>query len=256
MHLEERLEFIDSLASLPLQMAPAIRAFSSPETPPHDINKPSASAMPNTVNVFMPGVSEQIIDDVDLCKLIMQNDASKKFPEDSQLFDWYKHYVNGLGKLGWVIQNRNIQEVTIRKTGLTMDQVALDIAAGMIGANAANILANVGKQAVDAVKNNPGAIKIFERDKKLGTQAKFDVAPVWVDGSGQANMILNCISLDARESTRGILFWKSTRASTTIKSGAVRAYLNTSIFTLVHEKHATRYTQQTDELIEDLGDFD
>jgi len=256
MLLEQRLEFIDSLPTLPTVTQ---RSLLSPpefsEKPEHDINKPTASVMPDTIDAFLPGVSQVIIDDVNLCKLVMQNAATKAFPKDEQLFEWYRFYVDGLSRLGWVTQNRDLREVTIKKTGLTMDQVALEVAAGLIGANAAQILAGVAKKAVEAVQSNPGAIKIFDTHKQLGTQAKFDIAPVWVDNSGQANMILNCISLDARESTRGILFWKSTRQSTTIKSGAVRTYLDTKVFSGLRESLYKKYSESGKKFIDDLPDF-
>lgn len=256
MHLEERLEFIDSLPSLPIATTRSIATFYAPESkPPHDIDKPTASVMPDTIDAFLPGVSQATIDDVNLCKLVMQNAATKLYPEDAQLSDWFKYYVEGLMRFGWIIQNKEMQEVTIRKTGLTMDQVALEVAAGLIGTNAAAILAKVAKQAVETVQNNPGAIQIFDRNKKLGAQAKFDIAPVWVDKNGQPNMVLNCISLDARESTNGILFWKSTRQSTTIKSGAQRIYLDGKTFSGLRDGLYKKYSEAGKKFIEDLPDF-
>lgn len=258
MYLEERLEFIDSLPALPLQPVSdelIITARSLNNAPPHDINKPTASVMPETIDAFMPGVSQDIIDDVNLCKLVMQNAASKLYPNDAQLFEWYKYYVNGLDKLGWVVQNQNIQEVTIKKIGLTMDQVALEVAISLIGANAAGVLANVAKQALDHVQKNPRAIEIFNRNSKIGQQAKFDIAPVWVDKNNQPNMVLNCISLDARESNRGILFWKSTTHSTTIKSGAVRSYLDNKVFAGLRDELYGKYTEAGKKFIIDLPDF-
>ena len=255
MLLEERLEFIDSLPSLPPSTTPAIRTFAESEDQPHDVNKPTASVMPDTIDAFLPGVPQQTIDDVNLCKLVMQNAATKLYPEDAQLFEWYKYYVNGLGKLGWAIQNKNIQETIIRKTGLTMDQVALEVSAGLIGANAAAILATVAIKAVETVQNNPGAIQVFNRDKKLGTQAKFDIAPVWVDATGQANMILNCISLDAKESTRGILFWRSTTQQTKIKTGAVRTYLDPKVFSGLSDDLYKKYNEAGKKFILELPDF-
>lgn len=255
MHLEQRLEFIDDLPALPLITMPRTFSGVSENQPPHDINKPTASVMPGTIDAFLPGVSQQIIDDVNLCKLVMQTDADRLYPEEAQLFEWYKHYVNGLKKLGWVIQNKDIQETTIRRVGLTMDQVALEVAKGLIGANGAEILGNVGKQAVEAVQKNPQAIEIFNRGAKLGTQAKFDIAPVWVDNNGQANMVLNCISLDARESTRGILFWKSTRQSTALKTGAVRTYLDNRIFSTIRELIYKKFSSHAEKFIEGLPDF-
>ena len=260
MLFEQRLEFIESLPSLAVPK-PRFTAFSDvPATqtlkPPHDINKPTASAMPDTIDAFLPGVSDQVISDVNLCKLVMNNAATKLYPNDSQLFEWYKYYVDSLNKLGWVTQSKHIQEVTIRKAALTMDQVALEIATGLIGANAAHVLANVARQAVSAVQNNPGAIEIFNRNKKLGSQAKFDIAPVWVDAYGQPNMVLNCISLDVRESSRGILFWKSTTQSTTVKSGAVRSYLDTKVFSGLRDSLYTRFAETGNKFIIDLPDLD
>lgn len=211
--------------------------------------------MPGTIDAFLPGVSQETIDDVNLCKLVMQNAASKKYPDDAQLFEWYKFYIEGLKNLGWVIQNKDIQEVTIRRVGLTMDQVALEIAKGLIGGNAAQMLANVGSQAVEAVQKNPRAIDVFNREYKLGKQANFDIAPVWVDNHGQANMVLNCISLDARESTRGILFWKSTKQSTTIKTGAVRTYLDNKVFSSLRSAVYQKYSEAGKKFIEELPDF-
>ncbi|MCW8276382.1 hypothetical protein IMF27_12405 [Pseudomonas sp. PCH199] len=255
MHLEQRLDFIDSLPSLPPIMMPRAFGGFSEDTPPHDVSKSTASVMPDTINAYLPGVSQQTIDDVNLCKLVMQRAATIKYPEEKQLFEWYKDYVDGLSNLGWTIQNKNIQEVTIRRTGLTMDQVALEVSRGLIGAAGASILANVGKQAVEAVQSSPRAIDIFNSGSKLGTQAKFDIAPVWVDGNGQANMILNCISLDARESSRGILFWKSTRQSTSIKTGAVRCYLDNNVFSGLRARLLSRYSEAGKKFIDDLPDF-
>lgn len=254
MHIEERLEFIDTLAPLPILTT---RSFTNiqPSAPPHDPNKPTASAMPDTINAFLPGVSDQIIADVNLCKLVMQNAADKLYPDDSQLFEWYKYYVNGLSKLGWVIQSRNMQDITINRTGLTMEQVALEIVAGLIGASPAAILAGVAQKAIAELKNNPGAIQIFDKNKTLGYNAKFDIAPVWVGGNGMPNMVLNCTSLDARESTRGILFWKSTTKSTAIKSGAVHTYLDSKVFSRLSNSLYDKYTEAGKKFIFDLPDF-
>jgi hypothetical protein len=255
MLLEERLEYINSLPSLPPIIMPRGFTDLSQGTPPHDINKPTGSVMPDTINAFLPGVSQQIIDDVNLCKLVMQRAATKKYPDDKQLFEWFKEYVDGLSMMGWGIQNKDIRETTIKKVGLTMDQVALDITSGLLTPGAAATLAKVGKQAVEAVQKSPKAIQLFNSDKKLGTQAKFDIAPVWMDSNGQANMVLTCISLDARESSRGILFWKSTKQSTAVKSGAVRLVLSNSDFNNIRSTLVTKYTSAAKNYIENLPDF-
>jgi hypothetical protein len=61
--------------------------------------------------------------------------------------------------------------------------------------------------------------------------------------------------LDARESSRGILFWKSTRQSTTIKSGAVRTYLDSKVFSRLSDSLYDKYTEAGKKYILDLPDF-
>lgn len=257
MLLEQRLEFIDSLPPLPSILQPRSFAAADKENiPAHDPAKPAASILPGTIDAYFTGISQQTIDDVDLCKLVMQNSANKKFPEDDQLFDWYLHYVNGLSNLGWVFQNRDIQERTINRIGLTMDAVALDIARSLIGKDAALALSLIAGKALEGVKEDQRMIELFSKGSDLGKHAKFDIAPVWLDNGGAPNMILNCISLDAQESKKGILFWKSTRQSTTVKTGAVRAALSLTTFAGHRQALREKYHAAAKQYISQLPDLD
>jgi hypothetical protein len=67
--------------------------------------------------------------------------------------------------------------------------------------------------------------------------------------------VLNCISLDARESKRGILFWKSTSQSTTLKTGAVRTYLDRSVFSDLRGSLYKKFSDAGNKFIQDLPDF-
>ncbi len=159
----------------------------------------------------------------------MQNAADIEYPDTTQQFEWYKYYTKGLSDLGWVIQAKNLQDVTIKGINLTMDQVAIDVIKGLVGNNA-NLLTNLAKQAITAIQGDEESITLFESNKKLGKQSKFDIAPAWLDSNGQVNMVLNTIALDNQESTTSFLFWKTTKQSTTIKSGAMHTYLDNAIF--------------------------
>lgn len=232
MYMEQRIEYIRSLPALSPELLRKVSTFANdpePPTPPGDINDPAASITPDSMNIFMPGVSDSIISDVNLCKLVMQNAADCEFPHDSQIFEWFKFYIDGLSTLGWVVQARGLQEVTIKGVNLTMDQVALDVIKGLIG-DKANLLANLANQVVNTVKNDEKLITLFESNKKLGKQSKFNITPAWVDSSKQANMVLNCIFLDVQESSTGVLFWKTNKKSTVVKSGAMHTYLDNSVF--------------------------
>ncbi len=191
MNIEQRLEFINTLPPLKPEAIRSLLSFNEPPTLPHDNNGPNGFVTPDSVNIFLPGFSESLISDVNLCKLVMQNAADIEYPDTTQQFEWYKYYTKGLSDLGWVTQTKNLQDVTIKGINLTMDQVAIDVIKGLVGNNA-NLLTNLAKQATTA--------------------------------------ILNTISLDNQESTTSFLLWKTTKQSTTIKSGAMHTYLDNAIF--------------------------
>lgn len=237
MQLEERLDLIDSLPSLPSWR---IQAFSgSLYTEAVDPNKSSGTVGPDMLNIYLPGVSQQNRTDVDYCKLLVQNAANAKFHPTQQLYEWYKYYTDTLATLGWITQVSQTKNVTIKKTALTMDAVAFEILQGLLGPNVQKfpMLAN---KLVNGVKNNQGLVTIFERNKTLGYEAKFEISPVWQTAEGGPAMVMCCNSIDVRESKGGILWWRSTSQSTAVKSGAHAAYLNMNIYDkmrgLVEEK--------------------
>lgn len=241
MHIEERLEFLESVPALaPIKTATA-RSFSSAlpsnqqTQAPIDPNKESGTVGPDMMNIYLPGVTQQNREDVDNCKLLMQNYASQKYDRNKELRQWYKEYTNGLHKLGWTINNIHSQDITIQRTGLTMDAVAFDILQGFVGTNAPRLAALTNK-AVEGVKGEDGLIKIYDRNASKGYDAAFDISPVWQTREGSPMMVLSYTSVDVRESTRGILWWKSTTKSTRVISEATPVYLNTLVYGAVRNK--------------------
>lgn len=253
MHIEERLEFIDSLPSLPQTKKP--RAFSTkPDDLPIDPSKESATVGPDMMNIFVPGVDLQNRQDVDNCKLLMQNAASQKYDIKKELEQWYNFYVDGLRNLGWTYSKVANQNKIIQKTGLTMDSVAFDILQSLVGANAPRLAQLAGK-AVEGVKGDDGLIKIYERNADKGYKADFDISPVWQTREGAPMMILSYISVDVRESSRGILWWKSTTKSTAVKSMATPVYLNTQLYDGYRNKVLQKLGNAADNFLDSIPGF-
>jgi len=253
MYLEDQLEFIDSLPALPKTVKH--RAFSSaPDSLPIDPSKESGTVGPDMMNIYVAGVSAQNRDDVDNCKLLMQNAASQKYDIKKELEQWYDYYVQGLRTLGWTYSKINNQNKVIQRTGLTMDGVAFDILQNLVGANAPRLAQLAGK-AVEGVKGDDGLIKIYERNAQTGYDANFDISPVWQTREGSPMMILSYISVDVKESSRGILWWKSTTKSTAVKSMATPVYLNTQLYGRVRNKVLEKLGNAADEFLDGIPGF-
>lgn len=252
MHIEQRLEFLDTLPALPARTKPAFRGYSADK--PTDESKESASVGPDMMNIYMPGVKTQNREDVDHCKLLMQNAASQKFDMIKELHEWYNFYTTGLRTLGWTIQKIHAQDKIIQKTGLTMDAVAFDILQSLVGANAPRLAALAGK-AVDGVKGENGLIEIYNRNAEKGTQATFDISPIWETREGSPMMILSCATVDVRESTRGILWWKSTTKSTAVKSQATPVYLNTQVYGQVRNAVLQKLGNASNDFLDSIPGF-
>lgn len=87
MHLEQRLELIDSLPSLPAVKTPAIRSLAA--QPTIDLSKPNATIGEEMMNLFMADIAEQNRKDVNNCKQLVQNAATKRY-------DPKKNSINGI----------------------------------------------------------------------------------------------------------------------------------------------------------------
>lgn len=253
MHIEERLEFVDSLPALPATTKP--RSFSATATPPAiDPTKESGTVGPEMMNIYMPGVSEQNREDVDNCKLLVQNAASQLYDPIKDLHRWYRYYVESLAKLGWVTQAFQTKNQIIKRSGLTMDVLAVHVLQGLVGANAPK-LAELASKAVEGVKANQGLVNIYNRKSNVGSDAKFDISPIWQTAQGSPMMVLNCNTLDVRESTRGVLFWKSTTQSTRIMTAAQASYLNVQVYDRVRYSVLDKLGQAAEEYLEGIPGF-
>jgi hypothetical protein len=184
------------------------------------------------MNIYMAGVSVQNRKDVDNCKLLVQNAATQLYDPIKDLHQWYKYYIETLAKFGWTTQVSETKNETIQRSGLTMDIVAAYVLEGLVGANAPKLL-ELAFKAVEGVKNSQGLIDIYNRKANVGSVAKFDMSPVWQTNEGSPMMVLNCNTLDVRESTHGILFWKSTSQETRIQTAAQAVYLNVDVYAQV-----------------------
>jgi hypothetical protein len=236
MHIQQRLEFLDSLPTLPVPAKSSIRPLSTetPTLPPIDPNKESGTVGPEMMNIYMAGVSVQNRKDVDNCKLLVQNAATQLYDPIKELHQWYKYYIDTLSKLGWITQAFQVKDQTIKRSGLTMDIVAAHVVQGLVGANAPKLLELLFK-AVEGVKNDQGLVDIYNRKSNVGSDAKFDASPIWQTNEGSPMMILNCNTLNVKESSRGILFWKSTSQETQIKTAAQAVYLNLEVYSQVRD---------------------
>lgn len=252
MHIEQRLEFLDSLPTLAASTKPSIRFFSAQT--PIDSNKESGTVGPEMINIYMAGVSEQNRKDVDNCKLLVQNAATQLYDPIKDLYQWYKYYNETLAKLGWLTKTIQVKDETIKRSGLTMDIVAAYALKGVMGENAPKLLESASK-AVDGVKNNQGLIDIYNRKANIGSDAKFDMSPVWQTKEGNPAMVLICNTLNVRESSRGILFWKSTSQETRIKTAAQIVYLNLGVYDQVRNGVLKKLGQAAEEALGGIPGF-
>ncbi|MNF67626.1 hypothetical protein D3C85_860980 [compost metagenome] len=252
MHIEQRLEFLDSLPTLEVPATPSMQPFSVHT--PIDPNKESGTVGPEMMNIYMAGVSEQNRKDVDNCKLLVQNAATQRYDPIKELHQWYKYYIDTLATLGWVTQASQVKDQTIKRSGLTMDIVAAYVLQGLVGANAPKLL-ELASKAVDGVKNNQGLIDIYNRKANIGSDAKFDMSPVWQTKEGSPMMVLNCNTLNVRESSRGVLFWKSTSQETRIKTAAQAVYLNLGVYDQVRDGVLRKLGQAAKSAIDDIPGF-
>ena len=132
----ERLGFVSSL-ELPVvapSLIPRFKTLRATALKTMKADGDSALVTGNSVVSFVGGLSEQLKQDVQDGVLFAQLAVDKKYPnKDTHRVERFNYYNEILSKCGWTTTGEAMHKVTGLKQAFTMDQVALEIIASVVG---------------------------------------------------------------------------------------------------------------------------
>lgn len=198
-----------------------------------DFEKPSGYVAGGSLVSFGAGVPEQNQRDVLNSTLLAQLAANKRFGREAKPVDWYRFYVDVLGKLGWSVPGFDFQAYTSEKLSFTADEVVLEIAAAELTGNELAIIT----ATLDALKKLPkedGRLQLFDRSSRRERQGNFQIS-VCNEQDGVVAMKNMAFTFSSDENVTSVLSFTFASASTRFRQAAQAQRLNQVLYASVRQ---------------------
>ncbi|UFQ00884.1 hypothetical protein [Pseudomonas fitomaticsae] len=178
-----------------------------------------------------------------------------KYPSASQKEQRYNEFMRLMKLAGWFAfsQPYNRYEATSQK--LTMDNVALNIihtavsAAVGQGAAALKVLKDVADTTMDALKDVPEALVLFERNAKKAEGGNFCMSSALEDKEGTITMAIAAVQYIAAAQPTKVLFVEWATSSVSIYNGSATMSMDEEDYLMVEPLIVKALTEQREKAL-------
>lgn len=186
-----------------------------------------------SLNSFVAGVSKQRQDDVLNSLLLAQRAASKAFPNDSDIVDWYKKYFEVLDRVGWVFENREFETFNSASNLFEIEKTILEILGAALTGNQLGAL----KAAINAFKSlgdDDKRFLAFEKNTHTLQKGSFQMG-VATEENDTLSISASAFILNTSNRITKILFFNSDKDATELKFHHSKATLNDNVFAMARD---------------------
>lgn len=176
---------------------------------------------------FASDISPQIREDILNTTLFAQMAANTVGNDEEKILDWYKKFIEVLGKTGWIVEGKDVQDFNAKGTLFEVENVIIDILTTAFGSGYMAII----KKTLDAIKGLSGdkKIKAFEKNVTGITKGCFQIA-VAKEEKGAVSMRVGTFLISSDQKIQSILFFKSKKETTSVKYLSKQCTFNEKIF--------------------------
>lgn len=235
----ERIALFEECNNLIVQQ-PASRSFSSARAElPIDKDELNAAIMGTGIagfDVSMSKRSKRIVKNTymyaDLVSLL-------KFPGKSQKEQRYNEFMRLMKLAGWFVFSAPYNKYQASSQKLSMDNVALGIlhtavtAAVSQGQAALKVLSSVADATMEALKNEPEALKLFENNSKKAEGGNFCMSTSLEGADGDITMAIAAVQYFAAAQPTKVLFVEWSSSSVEIYNSAAHMHMDEEDYGMV-----------------------
>ena len=138
---------------------------------------------------FTNGISSVHKSDVMYSTLLAQLAADKKYDRRENTTEWYKYYVNVLGKVGWIIQNVKFEEYSTNSQTLRASTAILDTIKDIVSRNELTLVEKT-LSSLQTRDNEAWWVVFDEKSSSRSQNGNFQTSLCNVDSSGQVTLSL------------------------------------------------------------------
>ncbi|MFY0729097.1 hypothetical protein [Pseudomonas sp. NFX15] len=165
--------------------------------------------------------------------------ALLKFPAANQKEQRYNEFMRLMKLAGWFAFSQPYNRYQASSHKLTMDNIALGIihtaigAAVSKGAAALGVLSKVADATMDALKNEPEALKLFERNSKKAEGGNFCMASALEGADGDITLAIGAVQYFAKALPTKVLFVEWSTSSVEIYNGSATMHMDEEDYEMV-----------------------
>lgn len=177
---------------------------------------------------FAAGISRQRQEDVLNSLLLAQRVATKSYPEDSQIMEWYRKYFEVLDRIGWIFENRDFSTFETRSSLFNIEKAILEILGTALSQNQMAVI----MKTVDAFKSLGGDDKrfiAFEKNTHTMYRGCFQLG-VAAEENSTLTVSATAFALFTQKKISQILFFSSQKEVSEFRFCASKATLNDGVF--------------------------
>ena len=221
-----------------------------------DAAKIEAAVSGSSVISFVSGVTAERREAIVNSSLLAQLVATRDVPDASRLDDWYARYLDVLGNIGWVMQERGFAEYTESSRNFSAHKAILAVATTLLGA-APTALAVVKStiEALESASESTPWITIFNRESQHARAARFQVGLAESGAEGQFLVGLMAFSLEAKAKITQVLLFKSKSSQATLRHYSALVTINTEVLDAVRPAIAVKLANLSGEYVKKLPGF-
>ncbi|WP_419712226.1 hypothetical protein [Pseudomonas sp. NFX224] len=165
--------------------------------------------------------------------------ALLKYPAASQKEQRYNEFMRLMKLAGWFAFSEPYNRYQSTSMKLTMDNVALGILHAAVGvavskgATALKVLSSVADSTMEALKNEPEALKLFERNAKKAEGGNFCMSAAMEGADSDITMTIAAVQYFAKVQPTKVLFVEWSTSSVEVYNGAATMHMDEEDYLMV-----------------------
>ena len=199
---------------------------------------------------FVSDVSGQRRSDVLNSILIAQLAANKQFPDELQILDWYKAFINVLNNLGWTIEAAEFSSFRSDTDVFEVENAIIDILTNAFGEVFKTVIIKT-LASIKGLSDANGKITAFEKNTHSLSRGAFQIG-LAKEENGVVMIQLGMFMLTSSSQIKRILFFKSTKEKTRLDYCSRKGTLNEDVYANIRKPVSDKLAGKATEFIAEV----
>lgn len=212
--------------------------------------KDQAMLVDKSLISFVSGLSAENRADILESTLLAQLGANSKVPDQKDVINWYKAYIEILTKVGWTMEGGEVQQFSAKANVVELQSVIIDILMAAFGADFLQIV----KKALDGIKSladSNGKIEAFEKNTHSESNGSFQIGVATQEGDA-VSMNLGTFLITSTSKISHILFIKFTKDETDLQYASGKLTLDQRIYENVRSMVQSKLSGRAVEFVTEI----